>query len=616
MGTWIGIGLSHVFGGSKFLSEVKAYFTRVLTDLGIIVDKTTTNNIYKFLKTEGLDTDTKLLWFGDAGIKTRSTTVSSTPLTFISRGYSIQLPANDLTQTTELNQPYLSGNIAPNERYALKNPSTAIRVINHPQIAFTNAQRWTTTICARWDGTINTISALFGKNTTVSAIRIKNTTVGNVFAVTNESGTTVNGTISTAKLIGKNIPITFVGDLTSVKIYVEGVLFDTITISSEFNFVSLLRGLSAANTEFTGIVQFYRIQSGAMTVPQVAAEHSMLRSIYPEIESVQIGTQTWATSNLEMVATPMGNVIPEVQLASAVERITNAADREFSSDTGWWTKSGGTTINSGESGVVNILSTDGQYTAIGRTGITTVGKWYKFNYEIKRNASGAIAIDGMNPNNLVINSNVGIHQIYVKCLVSSFSIKRAAGITDIDIDNISIQEVGWSGIGDLYTGLIAQGYTEADAVKECAAWCYYNNDANIGAVYGKLYNWYAAKLLQNDIDAYNVANPTAKWGWRVPTSADASSLASLSAHDLRMTGSGYWAQNDLATNSTGLSVLGAGYRSGTTGVTDALRNPITGFWLLNNSYLSVTANDTLVRINGGLVIDPPWGYSIRLIKDE
>ena len=116
------------------------------------------------------------------------------------------------------------------------------------------------------------------------------------------------------------------GDLTSVKIYVDGALFDTITISSEFNFVSLLRGLSAANTQFEGVVHYYRIQDNALTLTQVQAEHTLLRSIYPEIESVQIGTQTWATSNLEMVATPMGNVIPEVQDDADWANATNLYD--------------------------------------------------------------------------------------------------------------------------------------------------------------------------------------------------------------------------------------------------------------------------------------------------
>ena len=58
-------------------------------------------------------------------------------------------------------------------------------------------------------------------------------------------------------------------------------------------------------------------------------------------------------------------------------------------------------------------------------------------------------------------------------------------------------------------------------LKASAMWCYYNNDPVMGgATYGKLYNWYAAKLLQTDIDAYNAENPTTPWGWKVPTDAE------------------------------------------------------------------------------------------------
>jgi len=120
---------------SKYLPQTRDYYERVTLDLGTVRYLKDVNNIYKFLDDESLYTDTKLLWFGDAGIKTRETTVDNTPLTFVSKGYSLDSTPNDLTQTTELNQPYLSGNIAPNERYGVKNPNTATRVINHPQIA-------------------------------------------------------------------------------------------------------------------------------------------------------------------------------------------------------------------------------------------------------------------------------------------------------------------------------------------------------------------------------------------------------------------------------------------------------------------------------------------------
>lgn len=123
-------------------------------------------------------------------------------------------------------------------------------------------------------------------------------------------------------------------------------------------------------------------------------------SIIPEIEGVTIGTQHWATSNMELTTTPMGTVIPEV---------TDAAD---------WGSSPTLYSNA--------------YTA-------------------------------------------------------------ATGTEEEKV----------------YAGL-----------KASAMWCYYNNDPVNGATYGKIYNWYAAKLLQADIDAYNAENPTTPWGWKVPTNAE------------------------------------------------------------------------------------------------
>ena len=42
------------------------------------------------------------------------------------------------------------------------------------------------------------------------------------------------------------------------------------------------------------------------------------------------------------------------------------------------------------------------------------------------------------------------------------------------------------------------------------AWCYYNNDSANGAIYGKLYNWYAV----------NDTRGLAPTGWHVPTDAE------------------------------------------------------------------------------------------------
>lgn len=155
---------------------------------------------------------------------------------------------------------------------------------------------------------------------------------------------------------------------------------------------------------WTGRLYFYAIYGGTIDSGEQTEIRNAILGIIPEIEGVTIGVQHWATSNLEMVATPMGTVIPEV------------------TDVAVWASS-------------PTLYSDA-YTA----------------------ATGTEA-------------------------------------------------------EKVYAGL-----------KAAAMWCYYNNDPVRGATYGKLYNWYAVKLLQTDIDAYNAANPTTPWGWKVSTDADFETL--------------------------------------------------------------------------------------------
>ena len=135
------------------------------------------------------------------------------------------------------------------------------------------------------------------------------------------------------------------------------------------------------------------------------------------------------------------------------------------------------------------------------------------------------------------------------------------------IDNVSIQEVGWSDATNLYDYVYAatSGTDEVKtyaAVKAAGFWSYYNNDAAVGAIYSKLYNWYAVKLLQMDIDYYNAANPTTPWGWRIPTDTDFNTLAtylggaSVAGGKMKKDGLVYWSSpNTGADNSSGFSGL-------------------------------------------------------------
>ena len=90
------------------------------------------------------------------------------------------------------------------------------------------------------------------------------------------------------------------------------------------------------------------------------------------------------------------------------------------------------------------------------------------------------------------------------------------------------------------------------------AWCYYNNDVANGAIYGKLYNWYAV----------NDPRGLAPTGWHVPSDAEWTTLettlggAAVAGGKMKTTGTTRWyAPNTGATNESGFAGLPGGYRN-------------------------------------------------------
>jgi uncharacterized protein (TIGR02145 family) len=89
------------------------------------------------------------------------------------------------------------------------------------------------------------------------------------------------------------------------------------------------------------------------------------------------------------------------------------------------------------------------------------------------------------------------------------------------------------------------------------AWCWYNNDAANGAIYGKLYNWYAV----------NDTRGLCPTGWHIPTDAEWTTLSTLLGGDaeaggkMKTIGTTIWATpNTSATNESGFAALPGGYR--------------------------------------------------------
>jgi hypothetical protein len=109
----------------------------------------------------------------------------------------------DTTQTTSTSQPYLTGNIAPNEKWGLKNTNGNTMYMTHPTISFTANEAWSITIVVNCNGT-NTnlnIGRFFSSTGLVSQFRTQNSS----FTFINESSSTVTvGSVNSYyNIIGK-----------------------------------------------------------------------------------------------------------------------------------------------------------------------------------------------------------------------------------------------------------------------------------------------------------------------------------------------------------------------------------------------------------------------------
>jgi uncharacterized protein (TIGR02145 family) len=146
------------------------------------------------------------------------------------------------------------------------------------------------------------------------------------------------------------------------------------------------------------------------------------------------------------------------------------------------------------------------------------------------------------------------------------------------------------------------------------AWCYYNNDPANGAIYGKLYNWYALT------DPRGLAPA----GYRLITDAEYLALRTClqsgvplvpAGGSLKEAGTVHWAApNDGATNITGFTALPGGTRSfGFSGITTEAN-----FWTSAEfdatRGISYRIVNFLPSFNRGSVLKF-WGGSVRLVKD-
>ena len=145
------------------------------------------------------------------------------------------------------------------------------------------------------------------------------------------------------------------------------------------------------------------------------------------------------------------------------------------------------------------------------------------------------------------------------------------------------------------------------------AWCYYNNDPLNGAIYGKLYNWYAV----------NDPRGLAPTGWHVPTDAEWTTLSNTLGGDavaggkMKTTGTTIWsAPNTGATNESGFAGLPGGTRN--------YSGPFStvgdyGYWWSSTEGGTPNAWHRFLNYSDGYIdrsnFDKRLGFSVRCLRD-
>jgi len=143
------------------------------------------------------------------------------------------------------------------------------------------------------------------------------------------------------------------------------------------------------------------------------------------------------------------------------------------------------------------------------------------------------------------------------------------------------------------------------------AWCYYNNDPANGAIYGKMYNWYAV----------NDPRGLAPQGWHVPTDTEWNTLITclggnaVAGGKMKEVGTTYWSTPNLgATNSSRFTGLPGGQRN-YFGNFETIQ--IGSWWSSNEignfAYQRSIFYDTTTVVRSGL--GKLTGISVRCVKD-
>jgi uncharacterized protein (TIGR02145 family) len=218
--------------------------------------------------------------------------------------------------------------------------------------------------------------------------------------------------------------------------------------------------------------------------------------------------------------------------------------------------------------------------------------------------------------------------------VSSYSQTPGNGVTDIDGNQYNSVIIGtqeWQkenlNVSKYADGTVIPQVTDPTqwSALTTGAWCYYQNNTANGAIYGKLYNWYAVMGIYDDASAAypSLRKQLAPQGWHIPSDAEWTTLTtylggeSVAGGKMKSTGTSLWlSPNTAATNESGFTGLPRGNRSN--------NGTFYSFgyfsqWWSSSEFTTVSAWTLVLSYNNGNATRTPGsksaGFSVRLINN-
>jgi uncharacterized protein (TIGR02145 family) len=331
---------------------------------------------------------------------------------------------------------------------------------------------------------------------------------------------------------------------------------------------------------------------------QSALDHAFLSTLFPDMESVVIGNQVWSTDNFCGTVAGDGTVVQEVQGATT----DGNAEKVLSTDFTNWSRGGTVTAygdktftTSAAGSCASAYFVQGKANRAKLIGTSDVA-WSLYDNTVK-----------------IVDIPSGAFDIPAYWVFLSTFKVLLSGAGTITFTTISCKEVGASDSTLVYNYVYA-ATTGTAAVKDLAAtkaaagWCHYDNSAANGAVYGKLYNWYAVHLF----DLY----PPVK-GWRVPSKLDFDQLVAVNGGStvaggkLKAKFGGF--DNAFSSNESGLSAIASGIRDETGAfISLGVNTRMHG----SNAYRLAMTTESAAASVDDISSSKLLFYSLRLLRNE